>query len=346
MEWLGEREVKVSWIILPGDILERQKRQDVIDMAASFKATKGPINLPVVQLSTQKLRAGGDRMAAVLLAKLKKVKVRLVEGSEAEMEDLTDIENAMRRHEDRDAIVARMVARRTARIDSVTQSGEADKLSGSERGVTHRTAKGQAREEVARDLKTTPEAVRAAERRHAAAAEPEESPMPKQVLPPVEDWGLPLSDEELANVIGSQQAIDSVLRHVRAARSSLDALGAAGKLGERILADLRGDFGVLAQKLKDARPDALCCYCKNLPLWVTTCMACHGIGYAEAGQYVSVADELVQVGEGAVIVDRRGGFLPVSEARKRGPAGKPAPPARKLQLQDGDGKPIDPDDLV
>ena len=346
MKWMGYKQVGVSTISLPSDVKRRQKMPHVIELAKSIaELGEEPIHAPTIANRTRKLIAGRDRMAALLINGVKACWVRVVEGTAQELADLEVDENLHRRHDNRDELIARRVAKVEAQVEAElpdTASGKSGRP---------KTTRGQARERVARELGTTPEAIRAAENRAAQAdAEP---PMPRQVLPPVETWGIPdayFPQGELDAIRKVQAAIDAADGKLRAAQSAIAALKeGCGQVGHRLHALLYEQLHQVSDAVRRARVSYVCPYCKYVPTLRPTCSGCAGIGFVAAEVIEGVATELTFVDDAAVVVDGRGGFIPIAAARARGVERapirpQPKPAAKRLNIQDGDGNPIDVED--
>jgi hypothetical protein len=245
MKWMGYRHVAVDSIVLPGDINKRMKRPHVVELAKSIRELGDePIHAPTVTAKGSKLVAGRDRMAALLLNESEDCWVRLVEGSKQELADLEVDENLHRRHDDRDDLIARRVAKVAGEVEAAGQLPDA--VYGNP--GRPKTARGAARERVARELGTTPDAIRAAEHR-ATAKKSEVSPAAiegKPLVPPVEIWGLPIPEAmpgyEFAEIVNVQREIDAADKALRAAQAALTKLGESGGcgvIGQRLAAMLR-----------------------------------------------------------------------------------------------------------
>ncbi|HET7036571.1 MAG TPA: ParB/RepB/Spo0J family partition protein [Thermomicrobiaceae bacterium] len=354
LRWMGYKQVAVKTIVLPSDVKKRQKLPHVVELARSIaELGDEPIHAPTIAAKSKKLIAGRDRMAALLLNGVKSCWVRMADGTAKELADLEIDENLHRRQDDRDALIARRVNKVTAEVEA---AGELpDTVSG--KPGRKKTAHGQARERVARELGTTPEAIRAAEAR---AAAPDPVPMPQQVLPPVETWGIaetffPQGELDAARRV--QEVIDAADAKLKAAQGILSGLkDGCGQVGQRAYALLYEHVHQVADAVRRARPEYVCPYCKYVPSMRPTCPGCAGVGFTGPDSLEAVADELTHVDEYAVVVDGRGGFIPIAQARARNggppargiveqPAIRPQPkPVKKLQIQDGDGNPLNFED--
>jgi hypothetical protein len=354
LRWMGYKQVAVKTIVLPSDVKRRQKLPHVIELAKSIaELGEEPIHAPTIAAKTKKLIAGRDRMAALLLNEVSDCWVRLVEGTKQELADLEVDENLHRRHDNRDELIARRVAKVEGQIEAEIEAGELPDTAYGNAGRP-KTARGEARERVARELGTTSEAVRAAEHRATAKASPAPSEG-KPLVPPVEIWGLPIPEAmpgyEFAEIVNVQREIDAADKALRAAQAALTKLGeggGCGVIGQRLAAMLRANVHDVAAAVRRARPAALCPYCKGIVERRAKCTGCQGIGYVGEEALEGIADELKRPGAGAMVFDG-GRLIPIAKARDtkpaRGPiAPQPKPQSKRLQIQDGDGNPIDVDD--
>src|SRR5689334_5170771 len=188
LRWLGYKQVGVNTIVLPSDVKRRMKAPHVIELAKSIaELGEEPIHAPTIANRTRKLIAGRDRMAALLINGVKSCWVRMVEGTPQELADLEVDENLHRRQDNRDELIARRVAKVEGQIEAEIEAGQLPDTASGNAGRP-KSARGQARERVARELGTTPEAVRAAETR--AAREDDEPIQVGPLPPPVEIWGI------------------------------------------------------------------------------------------------------------------------------------------------------------
>ena len=168
MTWLGVKKVPLSRIKVEGTFGKRKKADHVKELAKSIDRS-GVIALPVIS-TTNELIAGGDRLAALMLNGVKSHDVRVVEGTVTELAILQVEENLRRRVDNRDELIARYV--------DLVEAGSTAQLPVAVTGNAGRpkSTRGAAREHVARELGTTPEAVRSAEKRAAEElADPGES---------------------------------------------------------------------------------------------------------------------------------------------------------------------------
>lgn len=300
------------------DIAERQKTQRVVDLAASRKA----IAINPVTVAAGKLVAGRDRLAADLLNGVRAPWCHVVtECSKADLLRIEVEENVRRRDIDRDVQLARLVELTEAAAPVV--SGQAARKPG-----RPQTAKGSARAEVAKVAGTTPEAVRRAETRAAAKAEPSKDVVP---APPIHTFGLPLSDELRADVEhvlehagAAAQALQRALGALTQASEALDALNAAENYAASLpwckdVKRLHDQVRTLGADVRAYLPKSECAYCKgdgHVPVGgLQRCTACRGAGWVGAdASKAPIPAELLREGADAMVSDGRGGFAKFAEA--------------------------------
>lgn len=363
MIWLTPTCLPIKTLGLPGDVKSRMKLPHVIELAESIRERTGnrPIHLPTIEYPSKELLAGGDRIAACLINGDAKVWVQPVSQlTDQERRDIVRDENLHRRADDRDALIRQRVAEREEEIQA--QRIEAGPDVRDDDGFLIRkpgrkkTAKGEAREEVARELGTTPGAVRAAEARASAphvhfwtAVEDDgdgvteacscgetrggDGPVPGPP-PPVDTYGLPLLTDvvETAQVILQQEIIAHADAALRRAQAEL------GKLAN--LPMVRGAQQLIAQvhevaaAVRRARWSAVCPYCKRLPHFVIGCKPCGTSGFVGADDMLGVADELKLGGEQAMVVALGGRMVKYAFAL----TGKAAKGSTGAALESGAGK--------
>jgi hypothetical protein len=290
----GYREVSLKKIIGPGDVKERQAALHVVDLAADIRELGDePINALAAKKTPKGwlLIAGRDRFSALLLNNARTTWVHvIVEATTQELHDLEVSENLHRRDIDRNKLMAERVRKVAERI-TADRAKRTDVRIAPEAGVRGKTAEGEAREHVAAQLGTTPEAVRKA----VARAEVRDEPAPVAPLP-IETFGLALKAETRALVVAMQSTLRDVEKGARLAVTSLKAYGEA--FGYRDLADVQQQAASLGAAARVAMPESLCPYCKDTPAKLD-CRACDGNGFvASLG---SVPPELLLTGDEACI---------------------------------------------
>jgi len=363
IRWLGTKKIKLDTIVLPGGFAKRKKEPHVRDLAESIKRG-GVISLPVVSDKPRKLVAGGDRLAALMLLKVPAHEVRIVRGTPQELEELMLEENLLRRRtDDYAAMTRRLVELRTGDIEAADRKAAveavvADEVAGDfpvEATVNEeplptgrpKSAKGKAREEVAKELGKTPEAIRSAEKRAKAKEEAAEQEDVKPgadpgepMQPPVETYGLPLVNAEDAYfLVVTQESLKKVDALLRKAQGALLDTAADNSIAGVLSSPIRAALHQLAADVRAAIPVAVCPYCKRREDRVSNCGACKRTGFVGSETMLGLADELRLGGEQAMVSGPRG-LVPYAA---KGKTPGPAKGARRLIVTDenGDEIPVD-----
>lgn len=337
-KWLGIKKVKLDTIVLPKGFGARKKEKHVADLARSIEES-GVIALPVVRDKPRKLVAGGDRLAALMLNGTKLHEVRIVSGTDEEIEAITLEENLWRRRgDDYDAMIRRLVELKRGAISNEPTELPATLASNDSepeetRGVGRpKTPAGLARDEVARVTGRTPEAIRQAEKRAKAVEKEPAEPVNTLALPPVDTFDLELDQvvvkDWFPRVRVAQEVLGFAAKQIAGVlrRLTLDA-----KEGSEIV---RAAYSRTYQSVHDAAdairramPESVCPWCKCLLHKVPDCSGCSGTGFVALPVLDGISPELLERGAAAKVVDGRGGFELATKSRK------PAKGARKLQVE-------------
>lgn len=333
----GVSAVKVATLKYDAsDIKARQKQPHVIELAASIRATGGRLINPItIQKRTRVLLAGRDRLAAVLLNQSSTVDAHQVEADAKEAARIERHENLHRRPVDRDRLIAEEVAEAAKTIDTAKAAAKADpppkaekpdKLSGKSPKAPKaepapkgrpKSSKGEAREQLAKKLGTTPEAVRKSEQRATKADTPPAVKAGPKSLPNwgVETFGVLVSDD-FAEAIGVIiRGLDATDRHLKAAQAAVTKLEL-----EIVVGDIEtGALPRIKQLLHDAasaaralHPKMVCAYCKDPDDEAgrrEKCKGCDNRGYLSEGRAQGVPPELTIKGEHAMVSDGKTGFV-------------------------------------
>ncbi len=359
MKWCGTKVIQLDTVKLPAGFAKRKKETHVRDLANSIEAS-GMIALPVVRAKPRELVAGGDRFAALQLLGITRHEVRLVEGTDDELEVLTIEENLTRRRgDDYDAMTARLVELTTGKVEAladmrVAALAAADQLQAEmtsnpePRPGRPKTAKGIAREEVAKATGRTPEAVRQSEKR-ARAEEAEEAPGPVVPMPaPVDTFDLDLPDQVVNDWFPRVRVAQEVLR---------DADRKIAGVLRRLTSDLKNGSDIVlvaysrtyqsvhdaADAIRRAMPESVCPWCKAQLYLTPSCSGCGETGFVSLSTLEGISPELLERGARAKVPDGKGGFKGLG-----GPAPKverkPAKGARKLRIEDEAGNELVPEE--
>lgn len=304
MKILGIKPCRIDRLILPGDFAERLKRPHVVELSTSVKRY-GVLASPMVRAEDRRVLYGRDRIASAVLAGLTHVDCKLVECTDEEAAEIELVENVHRRHDpstarDQLSRLIQMYARQA--VDTLPEPEPGAPLE----NLARKTPIGVARERVAREIGVKPESLRRRLNRTKAAQRKEVLSGERPAEPPcIELVGMEVTDEFLQSVSKAQMMLKAAESHANLVTAALQALDDAGvdfpkgRL-ERLLEEAKS----LRYTLTNARPAALCPYCKGLPSVQPHCAACLQGGWISAEQARHVPRELWTTGKAAVVAMR------------------------------------------
>ncbi len=362
IEWLGQKKIKLESISMPSGFAGRKKMPHVQELARSIARLGGrPMNLPIVlQLSDKRVPiTGRDRLAAAAVNKDATVLVELVKCGEVDAELMEIDENLQRRRgDDYDKLIARRVELTTEIVkeaEAAAPAVEVDPEVPAKKG-RHTSAKGKAREIVAKATGKSPEAVRQAEKRHKAKVEgkpakvkkekPGEVAAPedltKSPFPFVETWDLVVDDatrdREAPGLRKVQASLDDVSKHLDAALRALSGMKNATVAEQTAYTRCYTSVQTAADIVRRAYPGALCPYCKWVPTRRKVCTGCGGSGFVAKDSLEALPSVLRLRGPEAMVPDLAGGFMPLADAM-HGASKAPVPTGRrKLTIETADGQ--------
>lgn len=343
---LGYKVLKVASVVVDeADIAERMTQPHVIELAKSVKDTI-PIHAPTVNRvkgsSGPILLAGRDRMAAYRLGGLTEAWFHLVQTDAKGAAQIEEDENLRRRGAERDAAIAKAVEERAAAVEEVKAAEEAeaaktdaenpDKSSGKSKPKKPdkpakigrpKSAKGEARAEVAKKAGTSPEAIRKAEARAKKKTEAEKAPSKPaepRLHPRVESFGVLVSATFVSMIDDILVGLDTTDRHLKSAQGSVTRMGSELAIGEMeagALPKVKAMLHDTAALVRSLMPKCVCPYCKdpdNTAGRRETCKACDNRGYLSEGQAQGIPPELLVPGKHALVSDGGTGFVPLHKA--------------------------------
>lgn len=321
------------------DIKRRQKEAHVVELAKSIASLGGkPLNPLIIQKKTRGLLAGRDRLAALLINGASMVDCRQVDADAPEAARIERHENLHRRPIDRDKLIAEEIAATTKTIETEKaaapkpeSANKPDKLSGKPAKEApkpvgrQKTAKGEAREQLAKKLGTSPEAVRKAEARDAKKTEAKATtaaPKKSSSLPNlgVKTFGLKVSEEYERSIETIVRGIDGITRQLTAAQGAVTKLELAivvGDIEAGALPRLKQLLHVAGALARGLTPAMICPYCKDLDGKAgrrSDCEGCDERGYLSEGKAQGIPPELLIEGEHAMVSDGQAGFEPLHKA--------------------------------
>lgn len=358
MKWLGYKQAALkSLIVDAADIRKRMKSAHIADLAQNIRDSGDDlIHAPTVRAGTKELLCGRDRLAALLMLKVKKAWVHLVDCDDREAKELEVWENVYRRPiSNRAELLASLVAQKEQEIKA-KRGAEGGTVS----PAPQQSVKAEARRQVARAAGVSPASVKKAEQRAAAkesaagagtpllrepaasAAEPALSPEPGTL-------DLLGCDDNSARAVAKfarkdQDAIDEADKYLRLAQTALTHM-TPGTVQQQLHADVHR----VASRVRSHRPDAICPWCKGLPKSEAgACQPCGGAGYVSEEVAGRAPGELVNADAPMVAID--GKFYPYPDVRdgKTKPAknGTAKKAEKRISAVDGEGNeiPLDADE--
>jgi ParB-like chromosome segregation protein Spo0J len=309
----GLQALNIAKLILPGDISTRRRNEKVIRLGKSFAATGGaPVNPPVVEKGTWKLLSGADRVSACLNENIPRIECLVVSGSASELEEVTLIENAMRRHSasEQDAAIARLVKIHQSRdqeeefpeVEEEREEPESEATPEPAKKTHPNKAKSEAIAKVAEATGKTHKAVKSSLYREKKAAEakpgiPASTPAEEPELV-IDSMGLDVPADIRKQTALEHAGLSAMHRELVTLQGKLTRL--EGEVGHQYQA-LKGSLHDAAVAAKNALPASVCAWCK-LTSRRKGCPGCKGKGWLTVGEMKAVTDErLLATGKGAGI---------------------------------------------
>lgn len=329
LQKLGTVTVKLDTIDVEPGFKARLKEKHVRELADSIKESGLLEPIMVREKQGGKKRhivIGRDRLAALMLLDVKQHEVQLVQGTDLEIETATLEENLVRRRgDDYDAMIARLVDIRAQQIQLEQEAREAEEIEAAAKNADKaagkkkepakagrkKSTKASATEAVAKAINKTPEAVRQAAKRDAAAKKEAAAPV-KTAADKLETWGLDLTAEdqrEFAAVVDVQEAMVEAMTEVKRAQKRLAAFEGLKSVPKAMaFSRTSPSFASTTEALKAAFPTAVCPYCALDRQRRLGCNGCGGSGYVGPVQLANIAPELKKRGRSKMVPDGRGGF--------------------------------------
>lgn len=284
--------VALDTLVLPGDFQSRLDPERLKGLIDSIK-DDGLIHPPLVRRGDRVVICGSDRIAAMKLAGMTEVEVRLCSASDTEVTRLRAAENIFRRADvdKRDEYLREYVAALQATPEV---SGQVVREPG--QVGRPRSLKKAARDVAAAELGISERTLRRAE-----APEPPAPTLQPEAPPVPETFGLKMP-WDLANdaraMAAALEGLDELLRKAQALATRLGkVLEGRPALGQVTLQALKGDLHSIAHGVRSCRPYAVCLYCKCNLVAMANCPGCKGSGYLVEHQLAGVPPELKATGE-------------------------------------------------
>jgi hypothetical protein len=238
----------------------------------------------------------------------------IVDGTEEELQALTDTENAYRRHnttEQREAL-ARLVKRATPSLP-VTMPEPDKQTRGRPKG-----AKTKAIEKVAEATGKSESTVRRAVQQTEAPKPPE----PEPIRPVIDDMGLDLPSDVLEATAAEHEIMTDLAQSLSQLQRNLTRHeGATGRTSQPLHEALHRAASIA----RGLTPKSVCLYCKLVPTVRKGCLGCKGTGWLTSDQIKGIGgngvdgmnlfERLTERGDRMGIY-HAGKWLTMGEARK------------------------------
>lgn len=313
MKTIGFREVQIDRLKLTGDFKKRLKAPHVKELSSSIDSSIGLLHEPIVRMERgagMTLLAGNDRVAAHVLLKRTKVHAKLVQCTDDEARQIVATENAIRRHDPQEQRAAVLALTERLAEDIQRTNPEVPKAGPGRR----KTAKGLAREMVAKQRGVTPDAIRLQQYRDKRSKEPVPTPREEVVLP-ISNMGMDLSEEFIAQVGSVKNLLEEAARKVSGALRDLTSFanGTLPKHKAR-LDRCRENLQEQSDALRALIPESLCPFCKGIEKVTSQCGGCEGSAYITRSQveHGKIADMYMLEGDQAVVLYQKN-VVPVVE---------------------------------
>ena len=298
MKRLGFRTVRISSIKAGGDVAKLRKDPVTREIEATLPATGGQPAEPIVLDRAGNLVAGRKRLAACLNADVKTLDVVQLDGTTAELEMVTLIENVRRKHmsaEERGKDLARLLEleRKAAEPfpdieDGADEPPEKPQPTEKRKPGRPKKATTKTREELADKLGSTPEAIRSSIQRGKA----DKAPAEKQSGIDTLGLDVPIALIERTTTeraVLSQFHADLVALQNRITRTEKES---DGRHYETLYLAVH-EAAALAKRMV---PACVCLWCKGHPKLQSTCIGCKGLGYLTNGGMEVVTDAALRKG--------------------------------------------------
>lgn len=264
---IEDTELEIASLVCSDDFERRLGEKHVADLAESIRDI-GLINKPWVRASDMKVICGEDRIAAHCLLNRDFVEVRVVECSDEEFDKVRMAENRYRRSPEQvKELVEAIEAKLEAQEEVVSLGYEVEE---ERRPGRPKTIHGTAVEEAAKQLGTTPNAVR---KKLARAVEADKN------APPFETWGREAPEKIVKDARRAYEALTNAYSKITSAMAIITDMQKANVLTDGAGSELWSGLQVIAGEIRDARPTALCPYCKGVKAAQKKCGQCRVTGF-------------------------------------------------------------------
>lgn len=304
MKTIGYRQVQLDKLILDGSFKKRQKELHVVELAKSLDSDLGQLNAVIVRSQRGKgmtLLAGNDRVAAHFVAKHKTVECKVVECDDDQARRIIATENARRRHDPAEQRAAILALTEQLAQDIVDKEPAVRKEG---RGRT-KTAKGLAREMVAKERGISAESLRVQEHRDKKKREGKAPVEKTDSEPPIKSH-LELDVEFMKQMTQTKELLVDAAKHCSNALRCLTKLAHDENLPKHKarLDGRREELQEVSDAIRALIPEMLCPFCKGVPKVCKQCTACDTSAYISKSQVEvgQIPEVFLLTGEDAVVL--------------------------------------------
>ena len=311
MNLVGLKLVPLRRLRLPGDFLRRMREKRVGGLAANIRE-RGQFTPILMRKDNGDVLDGLDRVAACFLLKLTHVPANLVECSDLEAEIIRRETTTQRRH---DPDEQRQMSQEL--IDMYTaEELEKAKLSPPKHTRVGKpvSPRSKAIKRVAADLGLKDETVRKRQYRAKKA-------VGEAMDPPLNMIGMLVPDSTREGIMAALGLLREASYKASQCLALLTQIETGGfPFPAARLQRLRQDASELAASIRNAKPVALCPYCKGIETIQSGCGGCAATGFILANQEAGVAAEFWDEATPMVLVAGRArsawDYLPTNEVER------------------------------
>lgn len=315
MNLTGLKLVSLRRLRLPGDFLKRMREPRVGGLAEKIR-DHGMLTPVLMRKTNGDVLDGLDRIAACFLLKLTHAPAILVECTDLEAEIIRREANAQRRHDPEEK---RQMSQEL--IDKYTEE-EALKERVTPRPIKvgrPTSPRGKAIARVARDLGVSEVALKKRQQRAKKA-------VGEALEPPLNLIGMIVPDSAREGIMAALGLLREAATKASQCLALLTQIETGGyPFPAARLQRLRSDAAELAACIRNAKPVALCPYCKGVETLLSGCSGCAATGWILSNQESGVPQELWDDKDPKVFVGAQArsvwDYLPSNELPEADPFG-------------------------
>lgn len=267
---IEDTTIEIASLVCSDDFERRLGEKHVAELAESIRDI-GLINRPWVRASDMKVICGEDRIAAHCMLNCDFVEARVVECTDEEFDKVRMAENRYRRSPEQvKELVEAIEAKLEEQEEAVSLGVEVEE---ERRPGRPKTIHGTAVEEAAKQLGTTPNAVR---KKLARAVEADKN------APPFETWGREAPEKIVKDARRAYEALTNAYSKITSAMAIITDMQKANVLSDSVANDIWQNLHSAAEFAKSMRPEALCPWCKGDKKFAKKCGFCLATGSVNA----------------------------------------------------------------